>query len=65
VNLRSFHLLFIALSTVLAVLLAAWTLDRYVADGAFEYAVIGAISIAGAVALVTYGMAFRHRSRPW
>ena len=65
VTLRSFHLLFITAATLLAVFLAFWTIDRYLAGGALEYAVIACLSIAAAVGLVVYAAAFRRRSRYW
>jgi hypothetical protein len=65
VDLRSVHLVFITLSTLLAVFLAVWTLERYAAEGAIEYGLIGILSSAGAVALAAYGIAFRRRSRHW
>jgi NADH:ubiquinone oxidoreductase subunit K len=65
VNLRSFHLLFIAVATLLAAFLAFWTINRYLAGGALEYAVIACLSIAAAVGLAVYAAAFRRRSRYW
>lgn len=64
-TLRTFHLLFIMLSTLLAVFLAVWTMDRYAADGTTMYALIGVMSIAAAIGLVVYGVAFRRKSRYW
>lgn len=64
-DLRGVHLLFITLCTLLAAFLAVWTFDRYAAEGALEHAVIGILSVAGAVALVAYGVAFRRKSRHW
>lgn len=64
-DLRRVHLLFITLSTALAVFLAVWMFDRYGADGAREHAAIGVLSVAGAAALVAYGVAFRRKSRYW
>jgi predicted membrane protein len=53
------------LSTLLAVFLAVWTMDRYAADGTTMYALIGVMSIAAAIGLVVYGVAFRRKSRYW
>jgi predicted membrane protein len=65
VPLRNFHLLFITLSTLLAAGLAFWSIDRFASVGGTEHAVTGVLSIGGIVALVTYGMAFRRKSREW
>ena len=64
-NLRTFHLLFIAMSTLLAVFVAAWALERYHSDGAIADGVLGVLSIGAAVGLAAYGVAFRRRSRYW
>ena len=64
-SLRTFHLLFITLSTALAVFLAVWAIDRYGAERATEDAAIGVLSIAGALVLVAYGVRFGRRSRSW
>lgn len=64
-TLRTFHLLFITVSTLLAVFLAFWSIDRYLAGGALEYVVIACLAVGAAVALVVYAAAFRRRSRYW
>jgi predicted membrane protein len=65
VTLRTFHLLFISVSTLLAVFLAFWSTNRYLASGATEDAVIATLSLAATVGLVGYAVAFRRRSRYW
>ena len=64
-SLRDFHLLFITLSAALAVFLGVWAFDRHGAGGAPEDAVMAVLSLAGAAALVAYGIRFRRRSRHW
>ena len=64
-NLRIFHLLFIAMSTLLAAFVAAWALERYSSNGTVADGVLGVLSMMAAVGLVAYGLAFRRRSRYW
>jgi hypothetical protein len=63
-NLRHFHLFFITLSALLCVLLALWGFGAPGIGGGGN-APIGVLSIVGAVALATYGIAFRRRSQGW
>lgn len=65
VTLRSFHLVFISASALLAAFLAFWTLERYRAGGALTYAVLACLWAAAGVGLVGYAAAFRRRSRYW
>ena len=55
-NLKSFHLFFIALSVVLAAFVAAWGVN----NGSITAA---CVSVAGAVALIVYGTAFQRKMR--
>jgi len=55
-NLKYFHLFFIAVSVVLAAFVAAWG----VATGSL---VAACVSLAGAVLLIWYGMAFQRKMR--
>jgi hypothetical protein len=55
-NLKAFHLFFIAVSVVLAAFVAAW--------GVNEHNVVATVmSAAGAVALIAYGVAFQRKMR--
>ena len=55
-NLKAFHLFFIAISVVLAAFVAAWGINQG------STAATG-LSVAGAVALIAYGMAFQRKMR--
>ena len=55
-NLKSFHLLFISVSVVLAAFVAAWGLT----NGSMLAA---CASVAGAIVLIVYGTAFQRKMR--
>jgi len=62
-SLRAFHLLFIALSVVLAAFFAAWSAGQYRAAHEIGYAMTGLVSTAAALGLALYGAAFRRKTR--
>ena len=62
-SLRAFHLLFIALSVLLAAFFAAWSLGQYRAEDRFLYIVTALGSFACAAGLVWYGMSFQRKTR--
>ena len=55
-NLKYFHLFFIAMSVILAAFMAAWGVN----NGSIAAA---CAAIAGAVALIAYGAAFQRKMR--
>ncbi len=55
-NLKYFHLFFIAISVVLAAFVAAWGVHN-------GSTVAACLSVAAAVALVAYGTAFQRKMR--
>ncbi len=57
-SLKAFHIGFITVSTGLAVGFGVWAIRDYNANGEATSLVIGIGSLAGAVALVTYGVWF-------
>ena len=62
-SLRAFHLVFIALSVVLAAFFAAWAMGQYRA-GQGEGAVVTAVLALGvAIGLAAYGMAFQRKTK--
>jgi hypothetical protein len=62
-SLRAFHLLFIALSVVLAAFCAAWSVGMYRAAHQIVY-VLGAVSSLGSVVgLSMYGASFQRKTR--
>ncbi len=62
-SLRAFHLLFIALSVVLAAFFAAWAAAQYQVDHQAGYVVAGLASLAAGGALAVYGAAFQRKTK--
>jgi len=62
-SLRAFHMLFIALSVVLAAFFAAWAFGQYQAEHVMGYMVTGLASLAAGVGLAVYGAAFQRKTR--
>ena len=62
-SLRAFHLLFIALSVVLAAFFAAWAAGQYRVDPGAQYALAGIGSLAVAVGLAVYAAKFQRKTR--
>jgi hypothetical protein len=62
-GLRTFHLVFIALSAVLAAFFAAWAAEQYQIDHRLTYAIASVFAVASAAALVTYAVAFQRKTR--
>ena len=62
-SLRTFHLVFIALSVVLAAFVAAWAAGEYRAAHDLSYALASVGSLASGVALSVYGAAFQRKMR--
>ncbi len=62
-SLRAFHLVFVAVSVVLAAFVAAWATGQYRLEHETIYAVTGAVAILTSAALVAYGAAFQRKTR--
>jgi hypothetical protein len=62
-SLRAFHLLFIAISIVLAAFVAAWAMGQYRAVHEVGYLGAVAASLTAAGALAMYAAAFRRKTR--
>lgn len=62
-SLRAFHLLFIALSTVLAAFLAAWAVGQYRVEHQMVFAATAVASLGAAAGLAVYGAAFQRKTR--
>jgi hypothetical protein len=62
-SLRAFHLLFIALSIVLAAFFGAWAIGQYRVEHRFVFIVAAVLSLAGACGLAVYGTAFQRKTR--
>ena len=62
-SLRAFHLLFIALSIVLAAFFAAWAAGQYRVEHQNGYALAGIAALVGAAGLAAYAAAFQRKTR--
>ena len=62
-SLRAFHLLFIALSVMLAAFVAAWAAGQYQVEHEAVYAVTGVGALAASGLLAAYGAAFQRKTR--
>jgi hypothetical protein len=62
-SLRAFHLLFIALSIVLAAFLAAWAVGQYQTNHDAGYLGAGGMSLVTAAALAKYAVAFQRKTK--
>ena len=62
-SLRAFHLLFIALSVVLAAFFAAWAAGEYRSAHDVSYVLAGVASLGSGVGLAVYGAAFQRKTR--
>ena len=62
-SLRAFHLLFIALSIVLAVFCAVWAIGQYRVEPQAGWIVTAAGSLLGVGGLAVYGAAFQRKTR--
>ncbi len=54
-SLKAFHIIFISLSTLLALGFAAWCAVMYLAGRSTVHLVLGILSLLAAVGLVVYG----------
>ena len=62
-SLRAFHLLFIALSIVLAAFSAAWAVGQYRVEHQGVFLAAAAAALAAAAGLAVYGAAFQRKTR--
>lgn len=62
-SLKAFHLLFIALSVVLAVFVAAWAVGQYQLEHEVQYLVTSIVALAASGSLVAYGTIFRRKTK--
>lgn len=62
-SLRTFHLLFIAVSVILTAFFAAWAAGQYRVAQQSSYALAAAASLAAGAVLAVYGAAFQRKMR--
>lgn len=62
-SLKNFHLVFIAVSIVLAAFVAAWAAQEYRAANAAVYAVTAAAALVSGAGLAFYGAMFQRKMR--
>ena len=62
-SLRTFHLVFIALSVILTAFVAAWAAGQYRVDHQSGYVVAAVVSLAAGAGLAVYAAAFRRKMR--
>lgn len=62
-SLKAFHLLFIAMSIVLAAFMAAWAVSQYRALGEPGYIATAVASVAAGAGLAVYGAKFQRKAR--
>jgi hypothetical protein len=62
-SLRAFHLLFIAMSVVLAAFFAAWASNQYLVAGGAGYVLTALVSLLAGSALAVYGVKFQRKTR--
>ena len=62
-SLRTFHMVFIGVSVVLAAFVAAWAVQQYQAVHLAGYAMTAVLSLAAGGGLILYGAAFQRKTR--
>lgn len=62
-SLKAFHIIFVIVSTMLAVGVGIWAIREYQVTGEAGALAFGAASLAGAVSLVVYGRWFLRKLR--
>ena len=62
-SLRFFHLLFIAVSTLMCLVVGIWAVDAYRTDGSFTWLALAVVALVGGGVLVVYGNRFLEKTR--
>jgi F0F1-type ATP synthase membrane subunit c/vacuolar-type H+-ATPase subunit K len=62
-SLRTFHLVFIALSVILTAFMAAWSVGMYRTVHDVTYMLAGVASLGAGLGLGFYGAAFQRKTR--
>lgn len=62
-SLRFFHILFIAVSALMALVVGIWAIDAYRADGSLTWVALALFALVGGGLLVVYGNRFLQKTR--
>ena len=62
-SLRFFHILFIALSALMSLVVGIWAIDAYRTDGSATWLGLAVLALAGGALLVVYGNRFLQKTR--
>lgn len=62
-SLRFFHILFIAVSALMSLVVGIWAIDAYRADGSTIWLALAALALVGGGLLVVYGNRFLQKTR--
>jgi hypothetical protein len=62
-SLRFFHILFIACSCLLSLVVGMWAIDAYRTDGSASWIMLAALALSGGAFLVVYGNRFLQKTR--
>jgi hypothetical protein len=62
-SLKAFHLLFIALSVILAAFVAAWAVGQFRLEHEIVYAITAVAALAASGSLVWYATLFQRKTR--
>jgi len=62
-SLRFFHILFIALSSLMSLVVGIWAIDAYRTDGSVSWIALAVLAFAGGGLLVVYGNRFLQKTR--
>jgi hypothetical protein len=60
-SLKGFHIVFVTVSSILAVGFGVWSIRQYTARGDTSALVIGIVSLVGAAVMVVYGRWFLNK----
>ena len=62
-SLKAFHLVFIVMSVLLSMFMAAWASGQYRADAGVVYLAAAALSVLAGAGLAVYGTKFQRKTR--
>jgi hypothetical protein len=62
-SLRFFHIVFIVLSALMALVVGIWAIDAYRTDGSATWAALAVLALGGGALLVVYGNRFLQKTR--